>query len=73
MVAKLDRLQPRRGVSFPALWLSASRSLLPSLAADADAFLLHLYAALAEKERDMIRARTKPPLTPQGQRERSSR
>src|SRR6516165_9450664 len=34
----------------------------PKLAPDADPFMLHLYAALAEKERAMISARTKAAL-----------
>lgn len=57
IVAKLDRLS--RDVLFIAS-LMAQRVpfIVAELGADADPFMLHLYAALAEKERTMISART---------------
>jgi DNA invertase Pin-like site-specific DNA recombinase len=60
-VAKLDRLS--RDVAFIA-GLMASRVpfIVAELGADADPFMLHLYAALAEKERTMISARTRAAL-----------
>lgn len=60
-VSKLDRLS--RDVAFIA-GLMAQRVpfIVAELGADADPFLLHLYAALAEKERAMISARTKAAL-----------
>ncbi len=61
VVAKLDRLS--RDVAFIA-GLMASRVpfIAAELGADAGPFMLHLYAALAEKERRMISARTKDAL-----------
>ena len=61
IVAKLDRLS--RDVAFIA-GLMASRVpfIAAELGADADPLMLHLYAALAEKERRMISARTKDAL-----------
>ena len=61
VAAKLDRLS--RDVAFIA-GLMASRVpfIAAELGADADPFMLHLYAALAEKERRMISARTKDAL-----------
>ena len=61
VVAKLDRLS--RDVAFIA-GLMAHRVpfVVVELGADCDPFLLHLYAALAEKERAMISARTKAAL-----------
>jgi len=61
LVAKLDRLS--RDVAFIA-GLMAQRVpfIVTELGADADPFLLHIYAALAEKERSMISARTKSAL-----------
>ena len=61
VVAKLDRLS--RDVAFIA-GLMASRVpfIAAELGADADPFMLHLYAALAEKERRMISARTRDAL-----------
>jgi len=61
VVAKLDRLS--RDVAFVA-GLMAQRVpfIVAELGADADPFMLHLYAALAEKERSMISARTKAAL-----------
>jgi DNA invertase Pin-like site-specific DNA recombinase len=57
IVAKLDRLS--RDVAFVAS-LMAQRVpfIVAELGADADPFMLHLYAALAEKERRLISERT---------------
>ncbi len=61
VVAKLDRLS--RDVAFIAgLMASKVPFIAAELGADADPFMLHLYAALAEKERRMISARTKDAL-----------
>lgn len=61
VVSKLDRLS--RDVAFIA-GLMAQRVpfIVAELGADADPFMLHLYAALAEKERRMIGERTKAAL-----------
>jgi DNA invertase Pin-like site-specific DNA recombinase len=61
VVSKLDRLS--RDVAFIAS-LMAQRVpfIVAELGADADPFMLHLYAALAEKERRMISDRTKAAL-----------
>jgi DNA invertase Pin-like site-specific DNA recombinase len=61
LVAKLDRLS--RDVAFIAR-LMAQRVpfIVAELGADADPFMLHIYAALAEKERRLISARTKAAL-----------
>src|SRR5712672_107647 len=61
VVAKLDRLS--RDVAFVA-GLMAQRVpfMVAELGRDADPFMLHLYAALAEKERRMISERTKAAL-----------
>lgn len=61
IVAKLDRLS--RDVAFIA-GLMAQRVpfIVAELGADADPFMLHVYAALAEKERALISARTKAAL-----------
>src|SRR5437588_1153209 len=58
MVSKLDRLS--RDVAFVA-GLMAQRVpfIVAELGRDADPFMLHLYAALAEKERRLISERTK--------------
>jgi DNA invertase Pin-like site-specific DNA recombinase len=58
LVAKLDRLS--RDVAFIA-GLMAQRVpfIVAELGTDADPFMLHLYAALAEKERRMISERTR--------------
>src|SRR5947207_13714801 len=61
LVAKLDRLS--RDVHF----ISGLRAhklpfVVAELGSDADPFMLHLYAALAEKERALISARTKAAL-----------
>lgn len=61
IVAKLDRLS--RDVAFVAgLMAQKVPFIVAELGADADPFMLHLYAALAEKEREMIKARTKSAL-----------
>ncbi|MBA3518103.1 MAG: recombinase family protein [Rhizobiales bacterium] len=61
LVAKLDRLS--RDVAFIA-GLMAQRVpfIVAELGADADPFMLHLYAALAEKERRLIGERTRAAL-----------
>lgn len=61
LVAKLDRLS--RDVAFIA-GLMAQRVpfIVAELGADADPFMLHLYAALAEKERRLISERTRSAL-----------
>lgn len=61
IVAKLDRLS--RDVAFIA-GLMAQRIpfIVAELGADADPFMLHLYAALAEKERRLISERTRAAL-----------
>ncbi len=58
VVAKLDRLS--RDVSFIA-GLMAQRVpfIVTELGADADPFMIHIYAALAQKERAMIADRTR--------------
>lgn len=58
LVAKLDRLS--RDVHFVS-GLMAHRVpfIVAELGADADPFMLHLYAALAEKERSLIAERTR--------------
>lgn len=62
VVAKLDRLS--RDVAFISDLVA--RRVVPfttvELGLDADPFMLHIYAALAEKERAMISARTKAAL-----------
>jgi DNA invertase Pin-like site-specific DNA recombinase len=58
IVAKLDRLS--RDVHFiSGLMTHRTPFIVAELGADADPFMLHLYAALAEKERRMISQRTK--------------
>jgi DNA invertase Pin-like site-specific DNA recombinase len=61
VVSKLDRLS--RDVSFVS-GLMAQRIpfIVAELGRDADPFMLHLYAALAEKERRLISERTKAAL-----------
>ena len=61
LVSKLDRLS--RDVAFVA-GLMAQRVpfIVAELGRDADPFMLHLYAALAEKERRLIAERTKAAL-----------
>ena len=58
VVAKLDRLS--RDVAFiAALMAQRVPFLVCDLGANADPFMLHIYAALAEQERRMISTRTK--------------
>ena len=61
IVAKLDQLS--RDVHFiSGLMAHRVPFIVAELGADADPFMLHLYAALAEKERALISARTKAAL-----------
>jgi DNA invertase Pin-like site-specific DNA recombinase len=61
IVAKLDRLS--RDVHFiSGLMTHKTPFIVAELGADADPFMLHVYAALAEKERAMISRRTKDAL-----------
>jgi DNA invertase Pin-like site-specific DNA recombinase len=61
IVAKLDRLS--RDVAFvSSLMAQRVPFIVAELGADADPFMLHLYAALAEKERSLISSRTKAAL-----------
>jgi DNA invertase Pin-like site-specific DNA recombinase len=61
VVAKLDRLS--RDVHFiSGLMVQQVPFVVAELGADTDPFVLHLYAALAEKERALISARTKAAL-----------
>ena len=61
LVAKLDRLS--RDVRFIAgLMAQRVAFVVAELGADVDPFLLHVYAALAEKERRMISERTRAAL-----------
>ena len=66
-MAKLDRLS--RDVAFIA-GLMAQRVpfIVAELGADADPFMLHLYAALAEKERRQISERTRAALASRKER-----
>jgi DNA invertase Pin-like site-specific DNA recombinase len=58
IVAKLDRLS--RDVHFiSGLMVHRVPFVVAELGADADPFMLHIYAAFAERERAMISARTK--------------
>jgi DNA invertase Pin-like site-specific DNA recombinase len=58
VVAKLDRLS--RDVHFiSGLMVQRVPFLVAELGADTDSFVLHLYAALAEKERRLISERTR--------------
>jgi DNA invertase Pin-like site-specific DNA recombinase len=60
-VAKLDRLS--RDVAFiSGLMAQKVPFVVAELGADADPFMLHIYAALAEKERALIAARTRSAL-----------
>ena len=62
VVAKLDRLS--RDVHFiSGLMSHRVPFVVAELGADADPFMLHPYAALAEKERSLIASRTKAALT----------
>jgi DNA invertase Pin-like site-specific DNA recombinase len=61
IVAKLDRLS--RDVAFiSGLMAQRVPFIVTELGADADPFMLHIYAALAEKERRLISTRTKAAL-----------
>jgi DNA invertase Pin-like site-specific DNA recombinase len=61
IVAKLDRLS--RDVHFiSGLMTQRTPFIVAELGSDADPFMLHLYAALAEKERKLISERTKAAL-----------
>ena len=61
IVAKLDRLS--RDVHFiSGLMAHRTPFIVAELGADVDPFVLHLYSALAEKERRMISQRTKDAL-----------
>jgi len=61
IVSKLDRLG--RNVAFISSLMETKISfIVTQLGRDADAFMLHLYAALSEKEREMISTRTKAAL-----------
>jgi DNA invertase Pin-like site-specific DNA recombinase len=61
IVAKLDRLS--RDVAFiSGLMAHKVPFIVAELGADADPFMLHLYAALAEKERRLISERTRAAL-----------
>ena len=61
LVAKLDRLS--RDVHFiSGLMAHRVPFIVAELGADADPFMLHLYAALAEKERALISQRTRAAL-----------
>ena len=61
IVAKLDRLS--RDVHFiSGLMTHRTPFIVAELGSDADPFMLHLYAALAEKERKLISERTKAAL-----------
>jgi DNA invertase Pin-like site-specific DNA recombinase len=61
VVAKLDRLS--RNVAFISnLMESKVPFIVSQLGKDADSFMLHLYAALSEKERELISTRTRAAL-----------
>jgi DNA invertase Pin-like site-specific DNA recombinase len=61
LVSKLDRLS--RDVAFVSgLMTQRVPFIVAELGRDADPFMLHLYAALAEKERRLISERTKSAL-----------
>jgi DNA invertase Pin-like site-specific DNA recombinase len=62
IVAKLDRLS--RDVHFISSGLMAQQVsfIVPELGSDVDPFILHIYAAVAEKERKLISQRTRDAL-----------
>jgi DNA invertase Pin-like site-specific DNA recombinase len=61
LVAKMDRLS--RDVAFiSGLMAQRVPFIVAELGADVDPFMLHIYAALAQKERTMISERTKAAL-----------
>src|SRR3978361_799463 len=71
VVAKLDRLS--RDVAFvPGLMAHRVPFIVAELGADADPFMIHIYAALAEKERAMIGERTASVSPPRRRRARCS-
>lgn len=61
IVSKLDRLS-RDVVFISTLMAKKVPFIVAQLGKDADPFMLHLYAALGEKEREMISTRTKAAL-----------
>jgi DNA invertase Pin-like site-specific DNA recombinase len=61
LVSKLDRLS-RDVAFFSGLMAQRVPFIVTELGRDADPFMLHLYAALAEKERSLIAERTKAAL-----------
>ncbi|MER8441459.1 recombinase family protein [Mesorhizobium sp. M1312] len=61
IVAKLDR-HSRENAFIAGLMVQRVPFIVAELGADADPFMLHLYAALAEKERRLISERTKAAL-----------
>jgi DNA invertase Pin-like site-specific DNA recombinase len=61
LVSKLDRL-PRDVALVAGLMAQRVPLIVAELGRDADPFMLHLYAALAEKERRLISERTKAAL-----------
>ncbi len=61
IVAKLDRLS-RDVHLISGLMTHKTPFIVAELGADADSFMLHLYAAMAEKERRLISQRTKDAL-----------
>jgi DNA invertase Pin-like site-specific DNA recombinase len=67
VVAKLDRLS--RDVAFiSGLMTQKVPIIVTELGADTDPFMLHIFAALAEKKRALISARTKAALAAKKQR-----
>ena len=60
-VAKLDRLS--RDVHFISGLMAHMPFLVAELGPDVDPFVLHLFAALAEKERALISTRTRQALS----------
>src|SRR5947208_2616459 len=67
LVSKLDRLS--RDVAFiSGLMAQRVPFIVAELGRDADPFMLHLYAALAEKERRLISERTRAALAAKKQR-----
>jgi DNA invertase Pin-like site-specific DNA recombinase len=67
IVAKLCRLS-RDVVFIGTLMARKVPFIVAELGADADPFMLHIYAALAEKERELISSRTKAALAAKKQR-----
>jgi DNA invertase Pin-like site-specific DNA recombinase len=61
IVAKLDRLS-RDVAVISGLMAQRVPFIVADLGADADPFMLHLYAALAEKERRLISERSRAAL-----------